>query len=1138
MIKFFRTLIVGALSLVCFQLTAQIQDTPYDNMPGVNKATKPQYNAEFPQWAQLLYQYPVSYYDVVENYEAASHVRGDELGTINRYYKLWIRAIEPFVNQDGSIEVPDPNEFYRTLQTNQIAASEISGANRMTSDWTFLGPKETFWLNESGMETTPAACPWQVNVYSFDVAASTPQTLFCGTETGFVNKSTDQGESWQLCATDYYFGGGVVAVRIHPEDANTIYASAGNQIHKSTDGGDTWLPMLPIGELFFANRLLIDPTNPDKIIAAANDGVHITLDGGESWEHPWSQETYDVEIKADDDTKIYALTKSGGDYAIASSDDGGLSFSSDANFPDDIELNSGGLLAVSADDPNMLLAVMLGADYTPVIYKADLGNSSWSLLATGQTNEFEMNNGQGYYDLAFEIDPNDADVFFAGTTTLFKTSNGGQNFTAIGGYYGNFAIHPDVQAMKILPDGDTWVATDGGFSYSTDHFSNTGNYDARNNGLIGSDMWGFDQGWNEDIVVGGRYHNGNTAIADFYQPKALRMGGAESPTGWVLQGKSRHVAFNDLGNGWILPQTAEGNPEGRFIYSKYPNMDEYGGRRSNMLIHPNYYGSIFVGEGEGFWQSTDMGVSWDLLHDFGSNVRFMQMSYSNPNVIYADIIGSGLHRSNDGGQSWESLPSLTQSPYASSYWEGKLFFAISPYDEDVVYACLNNGTWSSDIGEVFRSNDGGVTWEDWTGDLSEHTKCLVIQPTENGEDLVYLFTTARNGQDASVYMRGEDAANWELFDEGYPAGMGVNLALPFYRDSKLRVAGYGGVWESPMEETVFDPIINPWVEKSFYNCMTDTLYFDDHSIMNHDDATWHWEITPEPAYLSDADIRNPIVVLGAPGSYTVDFTVVKDGLTYNKVMEDMVTATTCPSVEDCSNPDSVPKDVWELFFVDSEEPGDPGLATMAFDDDPSTIWHTAWVNGSPDYPHQMEIDMDDEYEFSSFTYLPRQNGQNGRIKDYELYISSDTDDWGTAVSVGEFENSSAPQSIDFMDAPLGRYFKIVALSEVNGGPWASAAEFSLVGCYSSVVSVDETPSFDGVSAFPIPSSGMITVSLPTGKEFQYEVFSQSGQRVEEGAINGPADSFNLDLEPNAPGYYVLRLTNEFGTIFRIRLLKL
>ena len=43
--------------------------------------------------------------------------------------------------------------------------------------------------------------------------------------------------------------------------------------------------------------------------------------------------------------------------------------------------------------------------------------------------------------------------------------------------------------------------------------------------------------------------------------------------------------------------------------------------------------------------------------------------------------------------------------------EGKTFFAISPYDENIIYACLQNGTWSADIGEVFKSVDGGDSWE-------------------------------------------------------------------------------------------------------------------------------------------------------------------------------------------------------------------------------------------------------------------------------------------------------------------------------------------------------------------------------------------------------------------------------------------
>ena len=50
-------------------------------------------------------------------------------------------------------------------------------------------------------------------------------------------------------------------------------------------------------------------------------------------------------------------------------------------------------------------------------------------------------------------------------------------------------------------------------------------------------------------------------------------------------------------------------------------------------------------------------------------------------------------------------------------------------------------------------------------------------------------------------------------------------------------------------DRMFTPIINPWVEKSFYNCMTDTLFFDDHSIINHEGVSWQWEITPDPEYI-------------------------------------------------------------------------------------------------------------------------------------------------------------------------------------------------------------------------------------------------------------------------------------------------
>nr|NQU92303.1 discoidin domain-containing protein [Bacteroidota bacterium] len=1042
-----KSAIVIAFCISIASATAQTQYTPYDDLPGIIKSYKPAYETSYPGWAQMLYEYPVNYFDITRSFENRSTENRTELATVIRYYKIWRRQLEPWVLDDGTIQLPDMNGYYNSLKTTQLAAGINAGVQRASrSDWTYLGPKETFWLNESGSIQIPKACPWQVNVYSFDVSSTDNNILFCGTETGFVNKSTDQGQAWQLCAWDYYFGGGVTATVIHPVDADIVYVAAGNQVHKTTDGGNTWTPMLEMDALFYADRLKIDYSDPEKILAASNSGVHISTNGGQSWERPWTLPSYDVEIKPDDNNTIFAMTKISGKFSVIVSTDGGLSFESHPNFPTDLSDVSGGLLAVTPANPNLLLAVMLSSDNTPYLYKGTIDIGSWSLLATGQTGYFPMNNGQGYFDLVLEVSPTDENLIFAGTTTLFRSVNGGQNFTAIGGYTGAFSIHPDIQDMKLLPNGDTWVSTDGGFTLTTDNFSSTANYVALNNGLVGSDMWGFDQGWNEDIVVGGRYHNGNTAIADFYQPKALRMGGAESPTGWVLQGKSRHVAFNDLGNGWILPKTAEREPEGRFIFSKYPNMDEYGGRRSNMAFHPNFWGTIYLGEGNGFWKSLDMGVTFDLLHNFDGRVRYLQISYHNPDVLYADVVGKGLYRSDDGGQNWESKPSLTGGQYGNSSWKGNTFIAISPYDENRIYACLMNGTWSANIGKVFRSINGGDTWENWTGSLSEHTKCMVIQPTSQGKDLVYLFTNAKNGQRAKVFHRGEEVNDWIAYNNNYPAGMAVNMALPFFRDSKLRVAGLAGVWESAMAEPEFTPIINPWVEKPFYNCMTDTLYFDDHSILNHDGASWQWAITPEPVYINDANIRNPKVVLGSAGTYSVNFTVIKNGETYSKYMQDMITATTCPSIEDCSNPAEIPKDIWELLYVDSQETGYPGLAIMAFDDDPSTIWHTRWSSGSDPYPHEIQVDMGEIYKIYEFIYLNRQDGQNGRIREYELYITEDTLDWGNPVNTGEFENTAAPQTITFEEPPIGQYFRLLALSEVNGNAWASAAEFSVVGC--------------------------------------------------------------------------------------------
>lgn len=1027
------------------KIHAQIDVTPYDQLPGVMSINKPAFNENYPLWAKMLYQYPINFNEIEQEYQSYIKEHEGEKNAIIRYYKLWRVIVAEYADINGNIKLPSATSRKKTTAKDSKETNKTADASN--SNWTFLGPKNTFWLNESNSATTPAVAPWQVNVYSFDVFKGNPDILYSGTETGYVNKTVDGGKQWTMLSPNYVFSG-VQSIAIHPVNSDIVYASGGSQIHKTMDGGQTWSPLLEGTAKFSANHIIIDPNNYDKILASTDKGIYVSTNAGTTWSQKSTSKTFDIEFKPGDSNTIYAIIRgASGNYEALQSIDGGTTFTAITAFPSGISEQSGGLLAVTAANPNVLLATMLSSDNTPYLYKGianGTNNWTWTKVIDCNTTAFRYNNGQGYYDLVLEMSPINENEFMVGTTTLFKTKNGGLNFDAIGGYFGRFNIHPDIQDMKWLEDGSAWVATDGGMSFSTDAFET--DFQARINGMVGSDMWGFDQGWNEDIVVGGRYHNGNTAMADFYNGKALRMGGAESATGWVLQGKSRQVAFDDLGGGWVLPKTAEGPPEGKFGFSKYPNMLEYGGQRGSLIHHPNYHEVLFLGEGNSFWKSTDTGGSFKSIYTFPGEVLCIKMSTVNPKVLYADVKGAGLYRSDDEGVSWVYKPSLSTSSYGGSKMTGRTNIVLSFYDENTLYACYSNGTWTADKGMVFKSTDGGNSWINWSGSVNALTKCLAIQPSDNGEDLVYLFTTSRNGELSKAYYRKSTESDWSLFVNNYPGNFNVNTVIPFFRDGKLRLSGTGGVWESPLQEQNYQPIINPWVENNSNNCMENLLHFDDHSILNHAGASWQWDINPAPTYISDPNIRNPKVILGNPGSYDVTLTVTINGVSYSKTIEKMVTTSTCPSITDCGNPGELPKNEWTLLYADSQESGGP--ATMAFDGDPNTIWHTRWSTGTDPYPHELQIDLGNNYSISKFNYLPRQSGSNGRIKNYELYFSNDKTNWGTAKYSGVFENTASPQIIEFSTPVKARYMKIKALSEVNGGPWSSIAELTLTGCIS------------------------------------------------------------------------------------------
>ncbi|MEQ1821525.1 MAG: beta-galactosidase [Fimbriimonadaceae bacterium] len=84
-----------------------------------------------------------------------------------------------------------------------------------------------------------------------------------------------------------------------------------------------------------------------------------------------------------------------------------------------------------------------------------------------------------------------------------------------------------------------------------------------------------------------------------------------------------------------------------------------------------------------------------------------------------------------------------------------------------------------------------------------------------------------------------------------------------------------------------------------------------------------------------------------------------------------------------------PRTGWKVLYADSEEvDSENGSALNVLDNQPTTFWHTEWGNSQPKHPHVVIIDFGQELTVSSIRYLPRQEGVNGRIKDFRVYLST------------------------------------------------------------------------------------------------------------------------------------------------------
>jgi len=143
-----------------------------------------------------------------------------------------------------------------------------------------------------------------------------------------------------------------------------------------------------------------------------------------------------------------------------------------------------------------------------------------------------------------------------------------------------------------------------------------------------------------------------------------------------------------------------------------------GGRSVAVVGHPTdrltfYFGST----GGGVWKTVDAGYHWSNVSDGyfkTGSVGAIAVAASSPETVYVGMgehairgntsHGDGVYRSDDGGETWRHL-GLADTRQISNV-------IVHPENPDLVYVAALGHAWGpNEQRGIFRSRDGGVTWE-------------------------------------------------------------------------------------------------------------------------------------------------------------------------------------------------------------------------------------------------------------------------------------------------------------------------------------------------------------------------------------------------------------------------------------------
>ncbi|NOZ94708.1 MAG: glycosyl hydrolase [Acidobacteria bacterium] len=207
------------------------------------------------------------------------------------------------------------------------------------------------------------------------------------------------------------------------------------------------------------------------------------------------------------------------------------------------------------------------------------------------------------------------------------------------------------------------------------------------------------------------------------------------------------------------------------------------GRVAAVAAVPGNQLTLWVGAASGgVWKSVNGGLTFKPVFDeHTQSIGALAIDPRNPKIVWVGTgeswvrnsvsVGDGVYRTNDGGETWEHV-GLEDTEHIAR-------IVASPVDSDTAWVCATGHLWNSNEQRgVFKTTDGGKTWKKVLY-VDENTGCsdLAADPQEPGILYAGMWQFRRSpsfftsgGPGSGLYRSTDGGETWKRLTDGLPKG--------------------------------------------------------------------------------------------------------------------------------------------------------------------------------------------------------------------------------------------------------------------------------------------------------------------------------------------------------------------------------